>query len=115
MDTQNQTTMYQLIVTSTYVCGHCKRELPKEAFYFNQRKQCPDNYCKECRKRSSGKQRNNDQDFNFVNRKRMYPVITQISDSKLRMALIMQALQKIRESVEKKRKKQHEQEFNDFE
>lgn len=115
MNTQAQSTKKQEITSPVHVCSHCKRELPADEFYFNSKKQCHDNYCKECRKLSSRKQRKNDSNSQSVSEHRYYPVITQIGDTQLRMLLIQQALQKVRESVAKKRKKQYEQEFKDFE
>lgn len=115
MNTQAQSTKKQEVATPVYVCSHCKHELPVDAFYFNRKKQCYDNYCKECRKLSSRKQRKNDTCLQLMTEKCHYPVITQIGDTQIRMLLIQQALQKVRESVAEKRKKQHEQEFKDFE
>ncbi len=115
MDTQTPLTVKQEPVISTCICSHCKQELPAEAFYYNRHKQCYDRYCKECRKQSSRKQRNSGMDLQNVNANRRYPVITSIRDAKLRMFLITQALQKVRESVQQKLRKQHEQEFKDFE
>lgn len=115
MNTHTQTTNKQEIVAKVLVCSHCKRELPAEAFYFNSKKQCHDNYCKECRKQSSRRQRENKSCFSFVNFNRCYPVITRTDDEQIRMLLILQALQKVRESVARKLRKQHEKEFKEFE
>ena len=38
--------MKTLSVTSLYTCGHCKRQLPPEAFYTVRKAQRPSNYCK---------------------------------------------------------------------
>ncbi|WP_455666295.1 hypothetical protein [Phocaeicola sp.] len=115
MNTHIQLTMKQEVTTSIKICGHCKRELPMEAFYFNRQRQCHDNYCKECRKLTSRKQRKNENCFRYVNNEPHYPVITKIGDAKLRMFLILQALQRVRESAAEKRRKQYEQEFKEFE
>ena len=115
MNTHTQTTMKQASESSIHICSHCKRELPASDFYFNSKKQCYDNYCKECRKLSSRKQRENKSCLLFVNYTCHYPVITQVDDGQLRMLLILQALQKVRESMARKLKKQHEREFKEFE
>lgn len=114
MNTHTQTTMKQLSVSYTHVCSHCKQEFPLDSFYFNSKRQCYDNYCKECRKMSSRKQRENKLYSLFVNGECHYPVITRIDDKQLRLPLILQALQKVRESVLRKLKKRHESEFNEF-
>lgn len=115
MNTHTKPTMKQNIMTFTLTCSHCKRELSAEAFYFNSKKQCYDNYCKECRKVSSRKQRENKTCLLFVNNECHYPVITWIDDERIRMLLILKALQKVRESVVRKLQKQHEKEFKEFE
>ena len=45
--------MKDLETTITRCCSCCKRELPLDAFYFNKQQQCPDRYCKACRKTRS--------------------------------------------------------------
>lgn len=115
MDVQIQSVIGGETANSTYVCSHCKQKLPASAFYYNRRRQCYDNYCKECRKLSSRKQRCSDSCLQNINASRPYPVITCIGDAKVRMLLIMEALQKVRESVAQKLRKQHEQEFKEFE
>ena len=53
--------MKDLETTITRCCSCCKRELPLDAFYFNKQQQCPDRYCKACRKtRSQESYRNGD-------------------------------------------------------
>lgn len=113
MNAHTQPTTKHEVTASINVCGHCRRELPAEAFYFNIRKQCYDNYCKECRKLSSRKQRKTE--ACLQNEMHLYPVITKIGDDRLRMYLILQALQKVRESIAEKRRKQYEKEFKEFE
>lgn len=88
-----------------YVCGCCKRQLSPDAFYVNRRKKSPDRYCKECRKSASRKQREADKYIPYVTKKRSYPVITETTDSTLRMNLIRHALQVVAESIERKMKK----------
>ena len=48
--------METLMNQSLHICGCCKRELPQEAFYMNQRTRTTDNYCKECRKANATSQ-----------------------------------------------------------
>ena len=38
--------METIMNKSLCICGCCKRELPQEAFYMNQRTRTTDNYCK---------------------------------------------------------------------
>ena len=90
-------------------CLRCRKELPADAFYTRDRQQRPDSYCKECRKAA-----------NRIRRKaghgreereacpRRYPVITDIRQRDVRLHLILKALQAVRESVERKRRKQRE-------
>lgn len=95
------------------ICGCCKRQLPLDAFYVNMKKKCPDRYCKECRKSVSRKQREADRYIPYVNKKRSYPVITETTDSTLRMNLIRHALQVVAESVERKKRKRWAMEEDD--
>lgn len=98
----------------TRKCLRCRRELPADAFYTRDRQQRPDSYCKECRKAA-----------NRIRRKagnahtegetcpRRYPVITDIRQRDVRLHLILKALQTVRESVERKRRKQRESDCQD--
>ena len=52
--------METIMNKSLCICGCCKRELPQEAFYMNQRTRTTDNYCKECRKANARRHRNQD-------------------------------------------------------
>lgn len=84
-----------------YECCRCHRELPKEYFYVaNREKGLTDRYCKDCRKAVSMQQ--------YMKRSgqgtppRQYPLITEESDPKRRMALIMNAVKTVKESVKRK-------------
>ena len=88
-----------------YVCGCCKQELPQEAFYFNKRAQKPENYCKQCRRTNSNRHRDANRVIRDENKRLPYPVITQIEDTVLRNFLIQDALEKIAESIERKKQK----------
>lgn len=96
---------------STHVCACCKREFPFEDFYYNHRTQTFDKYCKECRKKRSRQYRKECR-HNEKRRKRL--IITEIDDSLLRMELILRALEKIRTSILRKRKKIQESEYRNF-
>jgi hypothetical protein len=98
-------------ITTTHICGRCKCELPLEEFYINKKSQRPDNYCKECRKETSRTQRKNSKASNSVEETRKYPVITEIQDRESRMKLIMHALEVVRESIARKRRKRSRGEF----
>ena len=84
-------------VQTLCVCGCCKRSLPASAFYINKKTGLPGNYCKECRKTVSRNHRN--------------PVITSTEDPTLRRELILHALETVAASIERKRRKVRESEF----
>lgn len=79
--------METIMNKSLCICGCCKRELPQEAFYMNQRTRTTDNYCKECRKANARRHRNQDKSILFENKSVSYPVITEVKDYALRMFL----------------------------
>lgn len=106
--------MNHSIVIATHHCGCCKQELPIEAFYISQRTQHPDNYCKECRKKVSRKQRKRYRSIQIVEKPRSYPVITEIKDSDQRMRLLLHSLQMVAESIKRKRRKRWEKEDEGF-
>ena len=78
--------METIMNKSLCICGCCKRELPQEAFYMNQRTRTTDNYCKECRKANARRHRNQDKSILFENKSVSYPVITEVKDYALRMS-----------------------------
>lgn len=91
---------------STGVCKNCERKLPIEFFYVNKHTQCPDKFCKECRKAFSRRQYNSGKRTRPISPERTpYPVITEISDRELRMQLIFNALHVVQESMERKKRK----------
>lgn len=96
--------------TTAHYCGHCKRKLPLDAFYFNKRKQCFDRYCKDCRKAKSRDHYNTKDNTRSVNGSGHYPVITQTEDPEKRKELILHSMQVVIASVLRKKKKQREQE-----
>lgn len=87
-----------------YVCGCCKRSLSAAAFYLNKKTGTPDNYCKECRKSYSRKQRVVEKRV-IISHPEEYPVITQTGDPVLRKELILHALQVVAESMARKKRK----------
>lgn len=105
----NKTTaMKQIPESNLRFCGCCHRELPIGSFYVDKRTLAPDYYCKECRRsRSNARYRR----LLPASAPLPYPVITEISDSSLRMSLIMNALNVVRESVLRKRKRLCEEEL----
>ena len=102
--------MNNLENSTAHYCGQCKRKLPLDAFYFNQRKQCFDRYCKECRKEKSRIYYQNRENTQYVNDGAAYPVITLTKDSEKRAKLILHALQEVKASVLRKNKKKREKE-----
>lgn len=94
-----------------HFCGCCKRNLPKESFYFNRRTQAPDNYCKKCRKDHSKEQRKQEKIMAFKERTRTYPVITEEKDPVVRMSLIYHALEVVAESILRKQEQKKQEEL----
>lgn len=97
--------METIMNKSLCICGCCKRELPQEAFYMNQRTRTTDNYCKECRKANARRHRNQDKSILFENKSVSYPVITEVKDYALRMFLIRHARQVVSDSIARSRKR----------
>lgn len=94
-----------------YVCGCCKRSLPANAFYINRKTGLPGNYCKECRKTASRNGRKTEKLSLAGNKEVSYPVITNTEDPVLRRELILHALETVAASMERKRRKVRESEF----
>lgn len=94
-----------------YVCGCCKRSLPANAFYINKKTGLPGNYCKECRKSASRNGRKTEKLSLVCNKEVSYPVITCTEDPVLRHELILHALEIVAASMERKRRKVRESEF----
>lgn len=93
------------------ICKNCQRELPLESFYFNKTTLCPDKFCKECRKSISRKQYSSGKITKAsLPEEHDYPVITEIGDRETRMQLIQHALEEVRLSMERKKKRVHEEE-----
>lgn len=101
MKTKINTATQQL----TSFCSHCQRELPLEFFYTNKRTQCPDRYCKECRKTISRQKYDHVRIQSVMSQKCSYPVITEISDRELRMKFIFHALHEVQQSIERRKTK----------
>ena len=96
---------------STLVCKNCNQELLSEFFYFNKTTQCADKYCKECRKLISRKQYSSGKLAKArLSAGHTYPVITEIDDRETRIQLTLHALAEVRLSMERKKKKIHEEE-----
>lgn len=98
-------------VQTLFVCGCCKRSLPASAFYINKKTGLPGNYCKECRKTVSRNHRKNEKRSLAYDRESNYPVITSTEDPMLRRELILHALETVAASIERKRRKVRESEF----
>ena len=108
----SDTSLWQPATQALKLCKKCHRELPYSQFYDKREKQLTDCYCKECRKT-----------VNRLNRKiricrcatqeksLRHPVITDIRQPEVRMKLILNALCTVRESILRKNRKRHEEEF----
>lgn len=101
------------MVKNTHVCGRCKRELPLEAFYGANRKTRLDNYCKECRKESSRKQRKKQSCRPVVEEPPHYIVLTEVQERSVRLMLILRARAIVRERVMNKCRKLREKNTDD--
>lgn len=86
-----------------FVCGCCKKELPRENFYeiTNHRR---DSYCKDCR-RTVSHERYDARRCARVVEERVYPVITRMENRETRLAFIRHALQVVAESMKRKQRK----------
>lgn len=95
-------------------CSCCHRLLPLSAFYLKGRLQKPDHCCKECRKADNRSRRKAAKcSVRGEGARRSYPVITDIEKESVRLYLLRKALQTVRESVLRKRRRRYEEE--DFE
>lgn len=100
--------MTQNIRKTVRVCGCCHKELSIDSFYVNKRTKLPDNYCKECRRSFSSTRYHY---LQVADKPPHCPVITKIPDRNLRITFILHALQVVRESVERKRRRLREEEY----
>ncbi len=103
--------MTTLAITQTneqVVCGRCNASLTLDHFYKSS-KRGHDNYCKSCRIEVS--QRTYVRQLAKGSRKKSYLVITEVEDQKLRLALIKHALHTVQASMERRRQKIHEAEY----
>ncbi|WP_330941557.1 hypothetical protein [Bacteroides sp. MSB163] len=95
--------MEQILTSTLHTCRHCLKELPAEAFYMDKRTRRPESCCKACR---SAAYRKRYIDSHFVNTpSHATLIITDVQDRKQRMTLILHALQVVKESVTRKRRK----------
>lgn len=96
----------------TSICRNCERELALDFFYVNKNTQCPDKYCKECRKSLSRSRYSSAKRIKAIPAEKLpYPIITEIEDRKERMRLIQHALQEVQLSIERRKVKEREEEL----
>lgn len=99
-------------VQPTRKCRHCGQDLPVSAFYTRDQRHKPDSYCKECRKTANRIRRKADETSPKEEvAARCYPVITNIGQREVRLQLILNALQTVRENMARKRRKRCEREY----
>lgn len=103
---EQKNNMSTLMNQSLHICGCCKRELPREAFYTNKHTHVPDNYCKECRKANACKHRKRNKRALLENKKPSRQIITEVEDPELRMLLIRHALKVVADSIRRKQEKE---------
>lgn len=102
------TTLTATHTNELFICGRCNAALTLEHFY-KSTKRGRDNYCKSCRTEVSQK--------TYVKKlakgpkRRTYLVITEVEDQHLRLALIKHALEMVQASMERRRQKIHEAEY----
>lgn len=94
-----------------YACSRCKRMLPAEAYYVNKKTGTPTRYCKECQKAATRDSRLGRKHLLIRTDRPDYPVITAIEDPVVRMALLMEALKKVAESIRRKRERERQAEW----
>lgn len=90
-------------------CRCCRRELPFSEFYLKGPRHTPDTCCKQCRREAGRLYRKAlaGQPLPAVELPPRYPVITRTEDPELRRKLIMDALQVVRASVLRRRKRRY--------
>ena len=99
--------MNNLTQQQLHACGNCHRELPLSDYYITRGKR--DNYCKHCRREAARD--------NYLEARRRslirkpYIVITEVDDPEVRLLLIKKALQTVRQSIERKRQRERELEY----
>lgn len=93
-------------------CPCCLRELPHSHFYAKNKQNELDSYCKDCR-RAMNRQRRKEKIClpEKEDAPPLYPVITRIGQPEVRMQLILDALQTVRDNVRRKSGKRHTEEF----
>ncbi|WP_291530590.1 hypothetical protein [Bacteroides sp. UBA939] len=96
--------MEQNPIKTTHICSYCKQELPLENFYIRKGKQQPDNYCKECRRIKTLVHKKSKSTSRPKNNAPQRVVITSVLDREERMRLILQARQKVNESIARKKR-----------
>lgn len=93
-------------------CLCCLRELPDSHFYAKNKQNEPDSYCKDCRKTMSRQRRKKKVcPPEKEDAPPLYPVITRIGQPEVRMHLILNALQTVRDNALRKCRKRHTEEF----
>lgn len=93
-------------------CLCCLRQLPDSHFYAKNKRNKPDSYCKDCR-RAMNRQRRKERVClpEEEDAPPLYPVITRIGQPEVRMQLILDALQTVRDNARRKCRKRHAEEF----
>lgn len=99
--------MNNLTQQQLHECGNCHRKLPQSDYYITRGKR--DNYCKHCRREAAR--------GSYIEARRRllirkpYIVITEVDDPEVRLLLIKKALQTVRQSIERKRQRERELEY----
>lgn len=93
-------------------CPCCLRQLPDSHFYAKNKQNEPDSYCKDCRK-AMNRQRRKEKTCPDAkdDAPPLYPVITRVGEREVRMQLILNALQTVRDNARRKCRKRHKEEF----
>lgn len=93
-------------------CGNCQSLYPASAFYMKDKQGTMDSYCKECRKTANRLRRKGRiRSGSVEDLPPSYPVITRIGQREVRLHLIMDALETVRQIADRKKREQHEREF----
>ena len=93
-------------------CVCCLRQLPDNQFYVKNKQNEHDSYCKDCR-RAMNRQRRKEKlcPPEEMDAPPLYPVITRIGQPEVRLQLILNALQTVRENARRKSGKRRAEEF----
>ncbi|MBQ8673383.1 MAG: hypothetical protein IJ511_04930 [Bacteroides sp.] len=104
--------MNQAVGIGLYVCSHCGEKLALQEFNVSRKDNLREHYCKKCSREYARRYRSSKK-LERVSPEQLsprtgYPVITEIKDPDVRMALLLQAKARVRQMCLDKRRRQRE-------